>query len=314
MGSEFVGSGPYGRVLIGRVGCYPNGGRNDAAPCLTMPSLDVRLLIVARVDSDPVLEPRSVVMSVSLPTPGGLPYVTDGGLENDLIYNRGFDLEQFAAFPLVYDEQGRAALADYYAGYADIARQAGVGLVLAAPTWRANPDWAERIGYDARATDRANRDAVALMKSLRDGWTDLPNVVVSGVIGPRGDGYVAGERPQPGEAADYHRGQIESIAEAGADLVEAITMTTPQEAAGIVRTANTAGLPVGILFTVEIDGTLPDGSLQSGRRPTDLHRRGDPPAPLRDVRPLTRRAGLPEPWGHAVDDGERTASAPQGAG
>jgi len=199
-------------------------------------------------------------MSVAFPTPGGLLYVTDGGLETDLIYNRGFDLEEFAAFPLLYDEQGRAALADYYAGYADIARRAGVGLVLAAPTWRANPDWAGRIGYDVGATDRANRDAVAFMKSLRDGWADLADVVVSGVIGPRGDGYVAGERPQPGEAADYHRGQIESFAEAGADLVEAITMTTPQEAAGIVRTANTAGLPVGILFTVEIDGTLPDGS------------------------------------------------------
>ena len=83
-------------------------------------------------------------MSVSLPTPGGQLYVTDGGLETDLIYNRGFDLEVFAAFPLVYDEQGRAALADYYAGYADIARQAGVGLVLAAP--RGGPTPTGRIG------------------------------------------------------------------------------------------------------------------------------------------------------------------------
>ena len=49
-------------------------------------------------------------MSVPVPTPGGLPYVTDGGLETDLIYNRGFDLEEFAAFPLVYDDQDRAAL------------------------------------------------------------------------------------------------------------------------------------------------------------------------------------------------------------
>jgi homocysteine S-methyltransferase len=200
-------------------------------------------------------------MALSMPAPGGLPYVTDGGLETDLIYNRGFELKEFASFPLLYDEQGRAALTDYYASYADIARQAGVGLVLAAPTWRANPDWAERIGYDAGATDRANRDAVDFMKSLRDAWTDLPDVVVSGVIGPRGDGYVAGERPQPGEAADYHRGQVESFAEAGADLVEAMTMTNPQEAAGIVRTANATGLPVGILFTVEVDGTLPDGTM-----------------------------------------------------
>lgn len=199
-------------------------------------------------------------MSVFLPSSGGSHFVTDGGLETDLIYNRGFALQEFAAFPLVHDEHGRAALTDYYAGYADIARQAGVGLVLAAPTWRANPDWAERIGYDTMAIDLANRDAIALLKSLRDGWTDLPNVVVSGVVGPRGDGYVADERAQVDEAAAYHRAQIESFAGAGADLVEAITMTTPQEAAGVVRTANASGLPVGIMFTVEIDGTLPNGS------------------------------------------------------
>lgn len=80
------------------------------------------------------------------------------------------------------------------------------------------------------------------------------------MIGPRGDGYVAGERPRVDEAADYHRKQIESFAASGADLAEAITMTTPEEAAGIVTAANAAGLPVGILFTVETDGTLPDGS------------------------------------------------------
>lgn len=199
-------------------------------------------------------------MSVAVPAPGGPPFVTDGGLETDLIYHRGFVLDEFAAFPLLDTEPGRAALADYYTGYADIARAAGAGLVLASPTWRANPDWAERIGYDSSGTDRANRDAIEFLQGLRDGWSDLGEIVVSGAIGPRGDGYVVDGRPQLSEAADYHRGQIESFAEAGADLVEAMTMTTPAEAAGIVRAANAAGLPVGILFTVETDGTLPDGT------------------------------------------------------
>ncbi|MGA8988628.1 homocysteine S-methyltransferase family protein [Aeromicrobium sp.] len=198
-------------------------------------------------------------MSVSIPSAGGPPFVADGGLETDLIYNRGFDLEDFAAFPLLDNRQGRAALVEYYTEYADIAREAGAGLILATPTWRANPSWAQRIGYDAKAIDRVNREAVALMHSLREGWADLANVVISGVIGPRGDGYVAGERPQIGEATDYHRAQIESFAGAQADIVEAVTMTTAQEAAGIVRAANAAGVPVGIMFTVEVDGTLPDG-------------------------------------------------------
>lgn len=199
-------------------------------------------------------------MTASTPRVGGSPYVTDGGIETDLIFNRGFDLDEFAAFPLLYDERGRAALVDYYRGYAGIARLAGVGLVLASPTWRANTDWAARLGYDTTATDRVNRDAVELMRTVREELSELAEVVVSGVVGPRGDGYVAGERPDLEEAAAYHRAQVESFVAAGADLVEALTMTTAQEAAGVVAAGHEVGLPVGVLFTVEVDGRLPDGT------------------------------------------------------
>lgn len=193
-----------------------------------------------------------------VPSVDGRPYVTDGGLETDLIFNHGLELAEFAAFPLIQDERGRSILRDYYAAYADIARSAGAGLVLAAPTWRANSDWARLLGYDESATAAVNRDAIAFLTTLRAEWSDLDDVVVSGVVGPRGDGYVPGEQRGVEEAADYHRGQVESFAAAGADLVEALTMTTADEASGVVCAANAAGLPVGILFTVEVDGTLPD--------------------------------------------------------
>ncbi len=195
-----------------------------------------------------------------VPRPSGAPYVTDGGLETDLVFNRGFDLPGFAAFPLLADERGRTALADYYAGYAAVARRAGAGLVLAAPTWRSNPDWGERLGYDARGLDQVNRDAIAFLGELRDSLGDL-DVVLSGVVGPRGDGYVAGERPDAGEAARYHGAQVESFAAAGADMVDAITMTTAEEAAGVALAAAKVGLPAALSFTVEIDGRLPDGTL-----------------------------------------------------
>ena len=90
--------------------------------------------------------------------PGCRGYVSDGGLETDLIFNRGVDLPEFASFPLVEDDGGRAVLRDYYDGYADVARKAGAGLVLESPTWRANPDWGATVGYDADALDRVNRD------------------------------------------------------------------------------------------------------------------------------------------------------------
>ena len=82
------------------------------------------------------------------------PFVTDGGLETDLIFHHGVDLPEFAAFPLVDAEYGRNLLRRYYDGYADVARKAGRGLLLETPTWRANPDWAAKVGYDLPALDR----------------------------------------------------------------------------------------------------------------------------------------------------------------
>ncbi len=188
------------------------------------------------------------------------PYVTDGGLETDLIYQRGVDLPEFAAFPLLDDRAGRAALRDYYVGYADVARRAGAGLFLETPTWRANPDWGERVGYDRAALDRVNRDAVELVRELAEEWADLPTVALVGNMGPRGDGYVAGETQDPDEAAEYHELQVRAFAEAGADVVSVLTLTTPQEGMGVVRAARAQGVPVAIGFTVEPDGRLPDGT------------------------------------------------------
>lgn len=188
------------------------------------------------------------------------PFVTDGGLETDLIFNRGIDLPEFASFPLVEEPVGRTALLDYYRGYVEIARRAGRPLLLETPTWRANPDWAARLGYDATALDRVNRASVELLDELRGTCTDLVDVLVVGVVGPRGDGYLAGERADPDEAADYHAHQVRSFAAAGVDLVTAYTLTGPEEAVGVVRAARSAGLPVAVSFTVETDGRLPDGT------------------------------------------------------
>lgn len=187
-------------------------------------------------------------------------YVSDGGLETDLMFNRGVELPEFASFPLVEDRRGRDLLREYYDGYAAVARTVGAGLTLESPTWRANPDWAARVGYDTDALDRVNRAAVEFLAELRDAYRDLVDVRIIGAIGPRGDGYCAGEKADPDEAAEYHGGQVESLARAGADLVASYTMTGAEEAIGIVRAARRAGVPVLAGFTVETDGRLPDGS------------------------------------------------------
>jgi S-methylmethionine-dependent homocysteine/selenocysteine methylase len=84
-------------------------------------------------------------------------------------------------------------------------------------------------------------------------------VRISGVVGPRGDGYVAaGHRAE--EAADYHRPQIASLSSAGVDVVHAMTLSEVAEAVGVVQAARAVGVEVGVSFTVETDGRLPDGT------------------------------------------------------
>ncbi|MGE3621968.1 MAG: homocysteine S-methyltransferase family protein [Acidimicrobiia bacterium] len=187
-------------------------------------------------------------------------FLTDGGIETTLIFDDGFDLPDFAAFPLLDRMDGRAALARYFTSYLDVARRDGVGIVMETPTWRASADWGDRLGYDADALDRVNRDAVALVRDIAAPFAGPATpVVVSGCVGPRGDGYAPGALMSWPEARDYHRAQVHSLAAAGADLVTAVTMLDPGEAVGIVDAAREAGLPVVVSFTVETDGALPTG-------------------------------------------------------
>lgn len=184
--------------------------------------------------------------------------LTDSGLETWLVFHRGVVLRDFAAFPLLEDPDGRALLVEYFRDHLRIAEQAGTGVVLETPTWRANADWGSRLGFDAEALDRVNRDAVLLIRSLGN---DFPTVelIVSGNIGPRGDGYAPDELLAPDDAASYHRAQIQSFAIAGADRVTMLTATHTSEAIGVVRAAVATGIPVVVAFTVETDGRLPSG-------------------------------------------------------
>ena len=190
---------------------------------------------------------------------GGL-FLTDGGIETTLIFHEGLALPYFAAFDLLKNAEGTAALYTYYERYAVMARDCGLGFVLESPTWRASRDWGDKLGYSAAALAAANVKAIALMRQLRDAFArSLSAMVISGCIGPRGDGYQPGSGMGADEAGDYHRAQIAAFAQAGADMVTGITMTNANEAVGIARAAEAAGLPVAISFTVETDGRLPTG-------------------------------------------------------
>jgi S-methylmethionine-dependent homocysteine/selenocysteine methylase len=194
-----------------------------------------------------------------LPQLDGGVFVTDGGIETTLIFHRGLDLPDFAAFVLLEDDAGTAELQRYYEPYARLARELGVGLVLESPTWRANPDWAGKLGYSAERLDALNRQAIALLEGIRDEHEGAGPVVISGCIGPQSDGYAPTTVLSAAEAEAYHGVQVGTFARTAADMVTAITMTYADEATGVARAAAAAGLPCAISFTVETDGRLPSG-------------------------------------------------------
>ncbi|NDV00782.1 homocysteine S-methyltransferase family protein [Pseudoroseicyclus tamaricis] len=186
------------------------------------------------------------------------PWLADGGLETSMIYHEGFDLPGFAAYPLLDDARGRAALTRYYAGYVDLAARAGTGFFCDTATWRANSAWMARLGHSDVAG--VNTRAVAFAQELRDAYeTPLMPVLINGAVGPSGDGYVIEEALSAPAAEEVHSAQVQALAEAGVDLVTAVTMTYPSEAIGVVRAAQAAGVPVAVSFTVETDGRLPNG-------------------------------------------------------
>jgi homocysteine S-methyltransferase len=193
--------------------------------------------------------------------PEGTLFMTDGGLETTLVFHDGIDLPLFAAFDLLKDEAGTEYLRDYYRRYAELANRQRMGLVLESPTWRASRDWGDQLGYDRAKLAEANRRGVALMHEIRAAHeSPATRILVSGNIGPRGDGYRVERRMTAEDARAYHAEQIETFAGCGVDLVSAFTMNYVEEGVGVVLAARAAGLPVVISFTLETDGRLPDGT------------------------------------------------------
>ena len=196
----------------------------------------------------------------ALPQLGGDFFLTDGGIETTLIFHEGLDLPDFAAFDLLKRPEGKGALRKYYRTYAALAKRFGAGLILESATWRASADWGARLGYDEKALADANRQAIRLLEEIRDEFAgDAMKVIISGCVGPRGDGYIPTQAMSEEKAEAYHREQVETFAETEADMVCAITMNYSEEAVGITRAAQRASMPVAISFTVETDGRLPTG-------------------------------------------------------
>lgn len=195
----------------------------------------------------------------ALPQLGGGIFLTDAGLETDLIFNHGIEIREFAAHTLLPEADGRAALERYFTGFLELARGTGAGFVLDTVTWKAHRHWGGDLEQDIGELRAANEDAVDLASTLRARFEGQAPIVINAVIGPRGDAYRPDRRIAAEEAADYYFEQLGWLAATDVDMVTGLTFNQSSEAAGLVHAAASYGLPVAISFTVETDGRLPDG-------------------------------------------------------
>jgi len=190
------------------------------------------------------------------------PFLTDGGFETWLFFQQGFEAPEFAAIVLMDDEAARQAMRRYFDGFLGMAEAAKTGFVLDANTWRGCLHWGAKLKRSEEEMLRLSRDAVNFAMKIRADWQSrVSPILVNGVVGPAGDGYIPGKVPVVAEARNMHRPQIKTFARAGVDMISAITMTNISEATGITQAALEESLPVVVSFTVETDGRLPSGEL-----------------------------------------------------
>ena len=159
--------------------------------------------------------------------------------------------------PLIYEKKGALSLEEIYGRYRTIALNAGIPILLCAPTWRADRD---RI-TKAKVSYNINHDAVKFMLRLRDRWdqSQAP-VLVGGLIGPKNDCY----RPQEGlteeDARKFHQWQVDQLAQTGVDVLLAQTMPAVPEATGLARAMAATRRPYIISFVINRQGEVFDGT------------------------------------------------------
>jgi S-methylmethionine-dependent homocysteine/selenocysteine methylase len=176
------------------------------------------------------------------------------------MYKRGLELPEFSAFHLLNNERSKAALREYYTAFAKVAVDLGTPFIFDSLTYRASRDWGALLGYSTQSLAEMNHKCFELYRECAsEAGLTAENTVISGCIGPKGDAYKTNQDLTAESAEIYHREQIDTFLEAGADIVTALTLNTTDEAIGIARASAEAGIPSVIAFTIEKDRKLRSG-------------------------------------------------------
>jgi S-methylmethionine-dependent homocysteine/selenocysteine methylase len=187
-------------------------------------------------------------------------YLTEAGTETEVLYKWGFNLPEFAMFPLLDNVEANECLRGMYRRYFDVAESHGTGLLITGHDYRASPDWARKLGYSLEDLTEMQYRTIEFLTNMRTEYEGrVSDVYVSGCIGPRGDAYGTGDEISESEAEDYHSVQLSNLMKTDADMAIAATFNNIPEAIGVVRAAVNVGIPIGVCLTLTTDSLLRSG-------------------------------------------------------
>lgn len=187
-------------------------------------------------------------------------YLTEGGGETELLYKWGFELPEFAMYPLLDNPEADRVIKEMYRRYFDAAERHNAGMLIVGHDYRASPDWGAKLGYTPEGLADMQRRTIAFLDGMRREYEGrVSDVYIAGCIGPRGDAYGTGGAISDDEAEEYHSVQLRTLKDTPADMAVAMTFNNIPEAVGVIRAAEAIGMPIGVSLTL-----TPEGRLRSG--------------------------------------------------
>jgi len=194
------------------------------------------------------------------PRQEGRIYLSEGGTETELMYKHGFELPQFAMFPLLDNQEAVAKMREMFRSYLEVAAKYKACALMGGLDYRASPDWGGLLGYSPEGLAEANLRSIAFLRDVASEYaSDIPDILIQGLIGPRGDAYQRNENITENEAEDYHSVQLETLKKADVDMALAITFNNIPESIGVARAAAKIGVPLAISLTLDQTSKLNSG-------------------------------------------------------
>ncbi|THB76202.1 MAG: hypothetical protein D6B25_10145 [Desulfobulbaceae bacterium] len=159
--------------------------------------------------------------------------------------------------PIIYNQTGRALLESIYLSYRQVAKKAGLPIILCAPTWRVDGARVEA----SNVVSSINRDAVAFMLSLKQSHRHPDSEIIAGaLLAPKNDCYTPSAALNREQSAEFHQWQIHELCEAGVDLIISQTMPGVSESLGMADRLGPTSTPYIISFVINRFGAVLDST------------------------------------------------------